>query len=183
MASRGGRHACRPARAYWAARRVRSCQGRASERAAISSCTNRLSRPWGCARAPGRQLWVALLRKVFSVDVTVCVRCGGRVRVSRSPPRRRRVARALARAGRRPSHLPRRPRWALLSSELRSAAMGCSDMTNDMIISSPAQTGVSARGRATAQRRKVQVKRGSLRRFAHERDQAAVILHDAVHHR
>jgi hypothetical protein len=58
---------------------------------------------------PGRQLWAVLLRKVFSVDVTVCVRCGGRMRVLSFATTPTAVARALARAGLRPQPPPAPP--------------------------------------------------------------------------
>jgi hypothetical protein len=63
-----------------------------------------------------------LLKKVFAVDVTVCIVCGGRMRVSDFAPTPKAIAGALARAGlgsRAPPEPPAAP--AISSAQLTLA--------------------------------------------------------------
>jgi hypothetical protein len=59
-------------------------------------------------RYSGRHAWVRLLRHVFAVDVTVCVRCQGRMRLRELCTTAGAIARAMARAGLGPQP----PRWS-----------------------------------------------------------------------
>ena len=54
----------------------------------------------------GRHLWSVLLRRTFVSDVTVCVVCGGRMRLLEFATTPRAVARALWRAGLGPQPPP-----------------------------------------------------------------------------
>ena len=62
------------------------------------------------AAQAGRQLWAVLLRKTFSVDVTVCVVCAGRMRVLEFATTPKAIARALYRAGLGPQPPPAAPK-------------------------------------------------------------------------
>jgi hypothetical protein len=83
------------------------------------------------ADGAGRQLWSVLLKKVFAVDVTVCIVCGGRMRVSDFATTPKAIARALARAG-LGSRAPPGPRAPTISSAqltLALASTNCSHGT------------------------------------------------------
>ena len=54
----------------------------------------------------GRHLWSVLLRRTFALDVTVCVVCGGRMRLLEFATTAQAVARALRRAGLGPQPPP-----------------------------------------------------------------------------
>ena len=56
--------------------------------------------------APSRHPWSVLLKHVFAVDTTVCVKCGGPMRLLELATTPQAIARALARAGLRPQPPP-----------------------------------------------------------------------------
>jgi hypothetical protein len=62
-------------------------------------------------RQPGRHPWAWLLRRVFAVDVTVCDRCQGRMRIVEIALTQDAIARVLARhgLGPQPPPVPQRP--------------------------------------------------------------------------
>jgi hypothetical protein len=68
---------------------------------------------------PSRHPWAVLLRHVFAVDVTVCVKCAGPMRLVDFATTPRAIARALARAGLRPQPPPLRRPATVHDSQLR----------------------------------------------------------------
>jgi hypothetical protein len=81
-----------------------------SERSNSTTPTRLREQSDGPLATAGRQLWSVLLRKTFAVDVTVCVVCGGRMRLLEFATTPKAVARALWRAGLGPQPPPAAPR-------------------------------------------------------------------------
>jgi hypothetical protein len=68
---------------------------------------------------PSRHPWAVLLNHVFAVDVTVCVKCAGPMRLVDFATTPLAIARALARAGLRPQPPPMPRTASVHDSQLR----------------------------------------------------------------
>ena len=80
------------------------------------------SEPASTSERASRHPWAWLLARVFAVDVTVCPRCAGRMRLLKLATTREDISKALAHAGLGPRPPPR-PRLTMLGQlELRFAA-------------------------------------------------------------
>jgi hypothetical protein len=72
-------------------------------------------------KPPSRHPWACLLKHVFAVDVTVCVKCGGPMRLSAFATTPAAIARALARAGLGAQPPPCSPQTRVHEAQLRLA--------------------------------------------------------------